>query len=113
MSHLHDGMSFKLRDCWYAMVLCTGRVQVRDLQVEIAAISSQHAAALDSKRTLEDKQALMTQELNELRAHSADSSSAAAEPPPGQLPHQLLYIIIHPFRKCPGLLSLPCRNSRE
>ncbi|KAK9863522.1 hypothetical protein WJX84_012268 [Apatococcus fuscideae] len=49
--------------------------QVRDLQAEIAAITSQHAAALDSRRTLEDKHALMTQELNELRAKKADADS--------------------------------------
>ena len=61
-------------------------VQVRDLQVEIAAITSQHASTLDAKRVLEDRQALMTQELNELRARQAEtSSSAAARSAPGEL----------------------------
>ena len=63
-------------------------MQVRDLQAEIAAITSQHAAALDSRRTLEDKHALMTQELNELRAKKADADSEisiSARAAPGEL----------------------------
>lgn len=46
--------------------------------MEIAAITSQHASTLDAKRVLEDRQALMTQELNELRARQAETSSAAS-----------------------------------
>lgn len=59
----------------------TLHVQVRDLQVEIAAITSQHASTLDAKRVLEDKSALMTQELNELRARRAAGASAAHSAP--------------------------------
>ena len=70
-------------------------VQVRDLQVEIAAITSQHAAALDSKRILEDKQALMTQELNELRTRKSKGSSAVAQSAPGEA-----------FMDCPALSLL-------
>ncbi len=56
--------------------------------MQIATINSQHAAALDSKRALEDKQALMTQELNELRAHRDESKAAASQ---RSAPGQLLY----------------------
>ena len=58
--------------------------QVRDLHVELATMTSQHASTLDAKRVLEDRQALMTQELNELRARQTETAAAAARSASGE-----------------------------